>query len=94
LFCTIQRRAMATEQVLLPKPPLFLRASAASGPDEAYWLEVSGLEKYQAEQLLDWLETNGYERRKVAVGAGGRMVVRYVARPTSGPDQRLAPASP
>ena len=47
---------------------------------EPEWLEVSGLGKPQAEQLLDWLEINGFEQRQVVLGADNAFVVRYRRR--------------
>jgi hypothetical protein len=53
-----------------------------SGPA---WLEVTGLSKPQAEQLLDWLEVNGFEQRQVVLGPDGSFVVRYRPRSSRGP---------
>jgi hypothetical protein len=38
---------------------------------------VGGLAKAEAEDLLDWLEANGYERRDVAYKEGKGFVVQY-----------------
>jgi hypothetical protein len=38
---------------------------------------VTGLDKAQAEQLLDWLENHGYELWEVSMSANGRLAIRY-----------------
>jgi hypothetical protein len=40
------------------------------------WCEASLTSITSVEELLDWLENNGYERREVEV-VGGRFVVRW-----------------
>jgi hypothetical protein len=71
---------MASEKVVAP--PAFLlrlhpRVIAPTTLDEFEWLEVAGLVKAEAEQLLDWLENHGFDQRQVAMGLDNAFVVRY-----------------
>jgi hypothetical protein len=74
---------MARDKVIAPpaaapKPsPESDAAPTASAPE---WLEVSGLDKPQAEQLLDWLEVHGFEQRQIVMGPDDLFVVRYRPR--------------
>jgi hypothetical protein len=75
---------MPSEELLAPPwvaPKAVARAKTA-GPE---WVEVAGLAKPQAEQLLDWLEVNGFEQRQVVLGADGSFVVRYRPRSPRSP---------
>jgi hypothetical protein len=73
---------MASEKVIAPPAvaPKTFPAAAVAKADEPEWLEVSGLGKPQAEQLLDWLEINGFEQRQILMGADESFVVRYRPR--------------
>jgi hypothetical protein len=44
---------------------------------EMDWQKVADLDKAQAEQLLDWLENNGFEQREITQSATGRLTIRY-----------------
>ena len=44
----------------------------------------SGLTKAEAEELLDWLEANGYSHRELGYENGQGFVVRWQARPAGG----------
>jgi len=46
---------------------------------EMDWQKVADLDKSQAEQLLDWLENNGFEQREITESATGRLTIRYRA---------------
>jgi hypothetical protein len=47
-------------------------------PDEEGWASVSGLTQHEAEELLDWLEANGYTRREVVYAPeSGLITVRW-----------------
>jgi hypothetical protein len=67
---------MASENVIAP-PAIALKAASERVGSESEWLEVGGLCKPQAEQLLDWLETHGYEHRQIVIGLDESFVVRY-----------------
>lgn len=43
--------------------------------------EVRGLTKQEAEDLLDWLEANGYQHRELNYVTGKGFAVRYKDRP-------------
>jgi hypothetical protein len=53
----------------LIRPPV---ASDAEG-----WASVSGLTQREAEELLDWLEANGYTRREVVYTPEPGVTVRW-----------------
>jgi len=38
---------------------------------------VANLTKTEAEQLLDWLEANGYDNSRLSCGANGSFEVRF-----------------
>ena len=74
---------MASEKVIAPPaaaPRTSPEAAAPAKAEEPEWLEVGGLGKPQAEQLLDWLEVNGYEQRQIVMGPDESFVVRYRPR--------------
>ena len=74
---------MPSEELLAP-PRVAPKAAPAptAGP---VWLEATGLGRQQAEQLLDWLEVNGFEQRQVVLGPDGSFTVRYRPRSLRGP---------
>ena len=74
---------MASEKVIAPPaavPKTSPQPAAPAKADDPGWLEVSGLGKPQAEQLLDWLEVNGFEQRQILMGPDNSFVVRYRPR--------------
>jgi hypothetical protein len=74
---------MARDKVVAPPAAVPNASPGAATPaaaDEPKWLEVSGLGKPQAEQLLDWLEAHGFEQRQILVGPDNLFVVRYRPR--------------
>jgi hypothetical protein len=75
---------MVSEKVVAP-PWVAPKAVARATTDGPEWLEVTGLGKPQAEQLLDWLEVNGFEQRQIAMGPDESFVVRYLPRSLRGP---------
>jgi hypothetical protein len=75
---------MPSEELLAP-PRVAPKASAPATTGGPGWLQVAGLGKPQAEQLLDWLEVNGFEQRQVVLGPDGSFVVRYRPRSPRGP---------
>jgi CheY-like chemotaxis protein len=52
---------------------------------------VPGLTKTQAEDLLDWLASNGYPPGAVRLEEGGRFTVRYRRRAVAPPPTRPSP---
>ena len=78
---------MASEKVIarVVSPPKTSPGAAAAPADQPEWLEVGGLGKPQAEQLLDWLEVNGYEQRQIVMAPDNSFVVRYLPRSLRGP---------
>ena len=80
---------MASEKMSAPvviPPKTSPEAAAAPTPaDPPEWLEVGGLGTPQAEQLLDWLEINGFEQRQIVVAPDNSFVVRYLPRSLRGP---------
>jgi hypothetical protein len=46
-------------------------------PDEEGWAVVSGLTQREAEELLDWLEANGFTQREVQYTPGPGVTVRW-----------------
>jgi hypothetical protein len=49
-------------------------------PASADWWEVADLGKAQAEQLLDWLENNGYTQREIAAATKDWLIIRSRVR--------------
>ncbi|HTU93156.1 MAG TPA: hypothetical protein VMF69_23960 [Gemmataceae bacterium] len=47
------------------------------GTDAEGWERQERLNKSEAEKLLDWLETNGYSQREVALAEDGSFTVRW-----------------
>jgi hypothetical protein len=45
--------------------------------DEEGWASASGLNQREAEQLLDWLEANGWTLREVSYPEGQGITVRW-----------------
>ncbi len=45
--------------------------------DAAGWSSASGLSQREAEELLDWLEANGFGQREVVYPPGGGLTVRW-----------------
>jgi hypothetical protein len=45
--------------------------------DAEGWSVASGLTQREAEELLDWLEANGYARREVSFDPGPGVTVRW-----------------
>jgi hypothetical protein len=41
------------------------------------WTSAAGLNQREAEELLDWLEANGYDRHEVAYAPDGSVTVRW-----------------
>jgi hypothetical protein len=62
-----------------PRPPDRLE----KGPrrteegDPQGWQQCAGLNERQAEELLDWLEANGFAQREVSFGDGTGFTVRW-----------------
>jgi hypothetical protein len=50
---------------------------AVLGPDGL--VTAAGLTLREAEELLDWLEANGYRERELAIGPGEKFTVRWRA---------------
>ena len=69
---------MVSDKVV--NPPVVVPETSSAKASELEWLEVSGLAKRQAEDLLDWLENHGFEQRQVVVGTDNLFVVRYRPR--------------
>jgi hypothetical protein len=46
-------------------------------PDAEGWAVVSGLTQREAEDLLDWLEANGFTQREVLYTPGPGVTVRW-----------------
>ena len=63
------------------QPPLVASQTPASGSSPSAgptdFTEVTGLTKAQAEQLLDWLEANGYQAFEVSEFTPNGYTVRY-----------------
>ena len=47
----------------------FQKVRARPEADAEGWVRCSGLYKWEAEELLDWLEVNGYAQREVSFAA-------------------------
>lgn len=45
--------------------------------DAEGWQICASLNKSEADQLLDWLEANGYSQREVISTEGGKFTVRW-----------------
>jgi hypothetical protein len=61
---------------LAPKDsPQSLPHDAAA--DAEGWQCREGINKSEAERLLDWLEANGYSQRELSVGEDGCFTVRW-----------------
>jgi hypothetical protein len=66
-------RRISSRRPLPPRPPAAPHPLAMPGG----WRKVSGLSKAQAEELLDWLEANGYRERELTCTPDGLFTVRY-----------------
>jgi hypothetical protein len=53
------------------------RQAPVVDPDAPEWRRCSALSLRQAEELLDWLESNGYATREVSVDLERGVTVRW-----------------
>ena len=60
-----------------PRPPEWLETGPRPEEDPQGWQQCAGLSDRQAEELLDWLEANGFAQREVSLGDGPGFTVRW-----------------
>ncbi len=59
-------------------PPQMLEHSQT---DAEGWERCEGLQKAEAEKLLDWLEAHGFSQREVSCTEEGKFTVRWRKQP-------------
>jgi hypothetical protein len=66
-------------------PQTFFHSRSSVPAAEDNWLVLTAMEKVQAEQLLDWLESRGFKQREISLTAEGRFKIRFFSRPGRAP---------
>lgn len=52
-------------------------SAAVQMPEQTLWKEVSGLSKTEAEELMDWLESNGFHINELEKVDSAAFIVRF-----------------